>query len=94
MFVAPATKAPKRKQQKTGAKDVANSRLQPAWVDDDDARVRVNLEEQKRLRKLRKSEADAVVDGHELQQRLKKQCVVVRRYTVVCRSQSVDSQRC
>ncbi|TYZ63226.1 hypothetical protein PybrP1_002029 [[Pythium] brassicae (nom. inval.)] len=73
VFVAPAARTPKRKQQKTSTKDVAKSRLQPAWVDDDDARVRVSLEEQKRLRKLRKSEADAVVDGHELQQRLKKQ---------------------
>ena len=38
--------------------------------------MQVNLAEQKRLRKLRKAEGDTVVDGRELQQRLKKQYVV------------------
>lgn len=79
--VFPTAKAPaasKRKQQKTSA------HLQPAWVDDDDAHVRVSLEEQKRLRKLRKSEADRLVDGRELQQRLKQQCVTCRSGCSCC----------
>jgi hypothetical protein len=33
----------------------------------------VSLADQKRLRKLRKTEEDTQVDGHELQTRLKKQ---------------------
>lgn len=57
--------APKRKQQDT--------QLKAAWVDDDDGSIEVSLEDQKRLRKLRKTEEDTQVDGHELQQRLKKQ---------------------
>lgn len=53
----------------------ANTKLpsiQPAWVDEDDANVEVSLEEEKRLRKLRKTEDDRIVSGPELQARLKK----------------------
>lgn len=54
------TQAPKRKQ------------LKAAWMDEDDAQVEVKLDDETRLRKLRKVEDDTV-DGVELQQRLKKQ---------------------
>uniref|UniRef100_K3WHM9 U3 small nucleolar RNA-associated protein 18 homolog n=1 Tax=Globisporangium ultimum (strain ATCC 200006 / CBS 805.95 / DAOM BR144) TaxID=431595 RepID=K3WHM9_GLOUD len=62
---ASASTQNKRKQQDT--------QLKAAWVDDDDAHVEVSLADQKRLRKLRKTEEDTQVDGHELQTRLKKQ---------------------
>lgn len=57
----------KRKQGKKAAA------LTAAWVDDDDEDVQVNIEEQSRLRKLRRTEADAQIDGAELQKRLKTQ---------------------
>ncbi|TMW55916.1 hypothetical protein Poli38472_008564 [Pythium oligandrum] len=61
--VSTATTAVKRKQSK---------QLKPVWVDDDDGEIEVTLDDERRLRKLRKTEDDTV-DGHELQQRLKKQ---------------------
>lgn len=65
--------AGKRKQETSKGEPA----LQAAWVDDDDEQVQVDIEGQARLRKLRKTEQDAVVDGEELQQRLKAQCVHV-----------------
>lgn len=61
-----ASAAPKRKQENS-------KKIKAAWVDDDDASVQVSLEDQKRLRKLRKTEEDNLVDGKELQVLLKKQ---------------------
>ncbi|DAZ97903.1 TPA: hypothetical protein N0F65_012166 [Lagenidium giganteum] len=58
----------KRKQAQNTALE-----LKPAWVDEDDGDVQVNLEDEKRLRKLRKTEEDTVVDGKDLQKRLKQQ---------------------
>nr|CCA20987.1 U3 small nucleolar RNAassociated protein 18 putativ [Albugo laibachii Nc14] len=47
--------------------------LKAAWKDDDDQNVHVDLKNQTRLRKLRINEKDTIVDGCELQKRLKKQ---------------------
>ncbi|KAJ0401934.1 hypothetical protein ATCC90586_008265 [Pythium insidiosum] len=55
-----------------GGKRKQLSKLKPAWVDEDDGEVEVTLDDERRLRKLRKTEEETV-DGHELQQRLKKQ---------------------
>ncbi|RLN88798.1 hypothetical protein BBJ28_00015230, partial [Nothophytophthora sp. Chile5] len=66
--------ASKRKHKGKGVKPTP--KLKAAWVDDDDEEVEVNLEDQSRLRKLRKTEKDVHVDGKELQRRLKNQYVV------------------
>ncbi|KAI9911847.1 hypothetical protein PsorP6_009043 [Peronosclerospora sorghi] len=64
------TKKKKRKscseQQKKDGRD-----LKAAWVDEDDEEVEVNLEEQPLLRKLRKTENEKIVNGKELNRRLK-----------------------
>jgi hypothetical protein len=64
----PNKKQNKRKQQ---AKAQKQQQLKAAWVDEDDEDVRVDLEEQSQLRKLRRTEDDKVVDGKELNRRLK-----------------------
>lgn len=45
----------------------------PAWVDEDDDSISVDIKNQKRLRKLRKTEDDATVSGLEFQNRLRSQ---------------------
>lgn len=68
----PQQKKNKRKQLgKSEQQDKASFKLKAAWVDEDDEDVEVNLEEQPQLRKLRKTEKDTVVDGKELNRRLK-----------------------
>lgn len=56
----------------TTAPTKRKNKLQPVWIDEDDADIEVNLDDERRLRKLRKFEQEQV-DGRELQQRLKKQ---------------------
>ncbi|EEY64019.1 U3 small nucleolar RNA-associated protein 18 [Phytophthora infestans T30-4] len=69
----PLQKKNKRKHlgKNKGGLDNASLKLKAAWVDDDDEDVEVNLEEQPQLRKLRKTEEDTIVDGKELNRRLK-----------------------
>ncbi|POM71588.1 U3 small nucleolar RNA-associated protein 18 [Phytophthora palmivora] len=68
----PQQKKNKRKHLGKGKGEQGKAlKLKAAWVDDDDEDVEVNLEEQPQLRKLRKTEKDTVVDGKELNRRLK-----------------------
>ncbi|KAG1711779.1 hypothetical protein DVH05_009022 [Phytophthora capsici] len=71
----PQTKKNKRKQlakhKREQQQQEKELKLKAAWVDDDDEEMEVNLEEQPQLRKLRKTEQDKVVDGKELNRRLK-----------------------
>lgn len=46
---------------------------QPAWTDPDDINVQVSLSNDKRLRKLRRTEDEDVVGGRELETRLRGQ---------------------
>ncbi|OWZ16063.1 U3 small nucleolar RNA-associated protein 18 [Phytophthora megakarya] len=64
-------KKSKRKHVSKGKGEDKALKLKAAWVDDDDEDVEVNLEEQSQLRKLRKTEKDTIVDGKELNRRLK-----------------------
>lgn len=43
----------------------------PAWVDQDDEEVQVNVVKNKRLRSLRKNETETVISGVEYAQRLR-----------------------
>ena len=42
----------------------------PAWVDDSDAHLQVDIDSKSRLRKLKATEAETSVDGAEYQRRL------------------------
>ena len=50
----------------------------PAWFDPDDANVQVSLADDKRLRKLRRGEEDDLVNGKDLETRLRTQSVTSR----------------
>lgn len=56
-----------------GPEDSEAQGLAPAWTDDHDAEVTVNLAQTTRARKLRKTETEAVVDGAEYAKRLRGQ---------------------
>ncbi|KAG6619317.1 U3 small nucleolar RNA-associated protein 18 [Phytophthora cinnamomi] len=60
-----------KRKAKAKAKEQQGTWLKAAWVDEDDEDVHVSLEDHSQLRKLRKTEKDSVVDGKELQRRLK-----------------------
>lgn len=45
----------------------------PAWIDEDDKTLQVSLKSAKRLKKLRKEEAEDVVNGVDYEQRLRRQ---------------------
>ncbi|GJJ70368.1 U3 small nucleolar RNA-associated protein 18 [Entomortierella parvispora] len=45
----------------------------PAWIDEDDKSLQVSLKSAKRLKKLRKEEAEDVVNGVDYEQRLRRQ---------------------
>lgn len=77
MFQATEQPAGRKNKRSKKQQEQNNGQPQAAWVDDDDVKVQVQLDQQKRLRKLRKDEKDTTVDGQELQQRLKKQYVPV-----------------
>ncbi|KAE8991919.1 U3 small nucleolar RNA-associated protein 18 [Phytophthora rubi] len=65
---------PKKNKRKAKAKadnEQQGPKLKAAWVDDDDEDVQVSLDDHSQLRKLRKTEKDATVDGKELHRRLK-----------------------
>ncbi|KAF1777755.1 WD40-repeat-containing domain [Phytophthora cactorum] len=92
----PQQKKNKRKHlgKNRGEQDKTLPKLKAAWVDDDDEDVEVNLEEQPQLRKLRKTEEDTVVDGKELNRRLKTLYLPVRaRCCVVGRPQNFLGDR-
>ncbi|KAK3842702.1 MAG: WD40-repeat-containing domain protein [Linnemannia gamsii] len=46
---------------------------EPAWVDDDDKTLSISLKSANRLKKLRKQEAEDVVNGEDYEQRLRRQ---------------------
>ncbi|KAH7488427.1 hypothetical protein PRIC1_007455 [Phytophthora ramorum] len=71
VFQPKQLKKKNKRKNKASAEQQAGPKLKAAWVDEDDEDVEVNLEEQSQLRKLRKTEKDAVVDGKELHHRLK-----------------------
>lgn len=45
----------------------------PAWVDDDDENIKINITSQNMLKKLRKSLNERIIDGAEYQERLREQ---------------------
>ncbi|KAI8074387.1 WD40-repeat-containing domain protein [Gongronella butleri] len=50
-------------------------RRQPAWQDNDDAMLQISLKQTNRLRKLRKTEDEDVINGKEYEHRLRKQYI-------------------
>jgi U3 small nucleolar RNA-associated protein 18 len=66
LLPVPSSSAPLFKLDHKGAK-------RPAWVDSDDAAVKVDLASTDRLRKLRRTPAETEVEGGEYAERLKKQ---------------------
>lgn len=50
----------------------------PAWVDESDAKFNVDIDSKSRLRKLKQTEAEKVVDGDEYSKRLQEQYLKIQ----------------
>ena len=56
-----------------GEKHAQANRKAPAWEDEDDEQVKVNVANVRRLRKLRKIEGEEILSGEEYKERLRQQ---------------------
>jgi len=59
--------------QKGEDEKVVTKKRKPAWIDEDDETLRIDIKDRKKLRKLRLTENDAEIDGTEFSDRLKAQ---------------------
>lgn len=66
----------------------------PAWEDSDDERILVSLGSEARLRKLRRTEEEDIINGKEYTRRLRKQYVYVWRSSVNTKLTSLGSNGC
>jgi hypothetical protein len=76
---APATRSDDEEGEGAGwaAAEGRTPSMRPAWEDEDDAAVRVDIAGKDRLRKLRKAAEERDISGAEYQERLRARCVCV-----------------